>query len=80
MLIDANLLVYAYVRGFAQHDAARTWLDRQLGGRRRVALPWESLLAFIRLLARAGPRRVGAGHGVVGGRSGVGARPDRSAP
>jgi len=48
--IDANLLVYAHVTSYAQHDAARTWLEDQLVRAPRVGLPWVSLLAFVRLV------------------------------
>jgi predicted nucleic acid-binding protein len=30
MLIDANILIYAHVSSFVQHDPARDWLDEQL--------------------------------------------------
>jgi len=50
ILIDANLLVYAHVSGFSQHQRARAWLDEQLGGTAPVGLPWPSLLAFLRLV------------------------------
>jgi toxin-antitoxin system PIN domain toxin len=50
ILVDANLLVYAHVASFPQHDAARNWLDEQLNGTNRVGLPWPSLLAFLRLV------------------------------
>ena len=50
ILVDANLLVYAHVASFPQHNAARTWLDEQLNGTNRVGLPWPSLLAFLRLV------------------------------
>ena len=46
ILIDANLLFYAQVNSFAQHDTARTWLDAQLNGSSPVGLPWHSLLFF----------------------------------
>lgn len=49
ILIDANLLVYAVNPDLPQHAAARNWLDRQLNGTSRVALPWPSLLAFLRV-------------------------------
>jgi uncharacterized protein len=49
ILVDVNLLLYARVDTFAQHDIARRWLDSQLNGHTRVGLPWESLLAFVRL-------------------------------
>ena len=48
--IDANLLVYAHVTSYAQHERARTWLDEQLAGQPRVGLPWPSLLTFVRLV------------------------------
>lgn len=50
ILVDANILVYAHVRSFAQHERAREWLDRKLNGVSPVGLPWESLLAFLRLV------------------------------
>ena len=50
ILVDANLLIYAHVSSFAQHNTARDWLDRQLDGFARVGLPWASVLAFLRLV------------------------------
>ena len=50
ILVDANLLVYAHVTSFSQHDAARIWLDAQLSGSTPVGLPWPSLLGFLRLV------------------------------
>jgi toxin-antitoxin system PIN domain toxin len=50
ILVDANVLVYAHVAGFTQHERARAWLDEQLNGRTRVGLPWPSLLGFLRLV------------------------------
>jgi toxin-antitoxin system PIN domain toxin len=53
ILIDANVLVYAHVTTFPQHDRARQWLDEQLTGPGRVGLPWPVLLAFLRLVTNA---------------------------
>ncbi|MFY9893511.1 MAG: TA system VapC family ribonuclease toxin [Xanthobacteraceae bacterium] len=50
ILIDANILVYAHVSSFAQHNFARDWLDRQLNATAPVGLPWASILAFLRLV------------------------------
>lgn len=50
ILVDANLLVYARVADFDQHDAAREWLDERINGVTGVGLPWPSLLAFVRLV------------------------------
>ena len=50
ILVDANILVYAHVARFPQHQAARDWLDAQLSGGDPVGLPWPSLLAFLRIV------------------------------
>ena len=49
ILVDANLLVYAHVSDFEQHERARVWLDGCLNAGERVGVPWASLLAFMRL-------------------------------
>jgi len=51
ILVDANILIYAHVQGMTQHDRARGWLDEQLNRPARVGLPWQSLLAFVRLVS-----------------------------
>ena len=50
ILIDANILVYACVASVPQHQAALGWLDQKLNGNAVVALPWQSLLSFARLV------------------------------
>ena len=50
ILVDANLLVYAHVRSFPQHEPARDWLDGQLSQGTPVGIPWPSLVAFMRLV------------------------------
>lgn len=49
ILVDANLLVYAHNTDSVHHHDAHQWLDEALSGRPRVAIPWESSLAFVRL-------------------------------
>jgi len=49
MLLDANVLLYALISQFPQHQRASTWLKEQLASRRGVALPWPSMLAFVRI-------------------------------
>ena len=51
ILVDANLLVYAHVCSFPQHDAARAWLDERVNSTAPVGLPWPSLLGFVRLVS-----------------------------
>lgn len=50
ILVDANLLIYAHVESFKQHEVAREWLDGHLNGSIPVGLPWASLLAFLRIV------------------------------
>jgi toxin-antitoxin system PIN domain toxin len=49
ILVDANILIYATDPRSEQYEQARNWLDAQLSGDTRVGLPWESLLAYIRI-------------------------------
>ena len=49
ILVDANILLYAHFSSYGEHGRMREWLDVQLGGATRVGLPWESLLAFMRI-------------------------------
>lgn len=53
ILLDANLLIYAAVESFPQHRPAKVWLDEKLNGFSPVALPWASLLAFVRIVTNA---------------------------
>jgi uncharacterized protein len=50
ILVDANILVYATDPRSEWYERARTWLDGQLSGDTRVGLPWESLLAYMRIV------------------------------
>ena len=50
ILLDANLLVYAHVTQFPQHERARVWLDDRLNGSLPVGFPWPTVVAFLRLV------------------------------
>lgn len=51
-LVDANVLIYAYDGEARHHEAAGAWLAEQLNGLpQSVALPWPSVLAFVRVLS-----------------------------
>ncbi len=49
LLIDANLLIYAYNTESAEHVAAKEWFEDVMSGNEAVALPWQSILAFLRI-------------------------------
>ena len=49
MIVDANILLYAVDRTSHFHDRAASWLTANLNGASRIALPWQSLTAFLRI-------------------------------
>jgi toxin-antitoxin system PIN domain toxin len=49
IMIDANLLLYAYDINSSRHVAARKWLQEAFSTGDPVRLPWVVLLAFLRL-------------------------------
>ncbi len=49
ILIDANLLLYAYDPDSKHHAAARSWLEGTLSGSEPVGIAWTVLLAFLRV-------------------------------
>lgn len=50
-LVDVNVLVCALHGGMPQHAACKAWLDRNLAGHpQSVALPWPTVLGFLRLV------------------------------
>lgn len=48
-LVDANVLLNATNADAREHEAARTWLQAALRGRRSVGFAWSVLLAFLRV-------------------------------
>lgn len=57
ILVDANLLVYAYHSGSPFHDQAKSWLEEVLSGLEPVGFPWSTIHAFLRLTTN--PKIVG---------------------
>lgn len=49
MLVDANILLYAADADSPFHERARSWMESALNGPRRVAIPWVSTAAFLRI-------------------------------
>jgi hypothetical protein len=49
ILVDANLLLYAYHQRAEQHERARAWLEAALSGLEPVGLAWSTILAFLRI-------------------------------
>jgi toxin-antitoxin system PIN domain toxin len=49
ILIDANLLLYAYDSGSEYHRAAADWLAAAFSGPELAGLTWDTILAFLRI-------------------------------
>lgn len=49
MLIDANLLLYAYNPRAADHEGSKRWLEASLSGQSLVRFAWLTLWAFLRI-------------------------------
>jgi len=49
ILVDANLLLYAYYPKAEQHAASREWLEAALAGPRLVRFAWLTLWGFLRI-------------------------------
>ena len=50
IVIDVNLLVYAYDQSMPQHVAALSWFENVLSTAPIVYLPWQSICGFFRIM------------------------------
>ena len=48
-LLDANILLYAYDSDSAHHAICRSWLEAAFNSEEILALPWQTMLAFLRI-------------------------------
>ena len=49
IVVDANLLLYAYDPGSPHHQAARKWIAAAFSGSEIIGLPWQTVGAFLRI-------------------------------
>ncbi len=49
---DTNLLVYAHREQAPQHATAAVWWQGLIEGTEQVALPWEIVISFIRIMTK----------------------------
>jgi toxin-antitoxin system PIN domain toxin len=54
---DANLLIYAVNKSAPLHRQAKSWLEEVLSDAETIGLPWNVVLAFLRITTRQGPLR-----------------------
>ena len=70
ILIDANLLLYAYDPDSPHHDGSRRWLEEVLSGTDLVRFAWITLWAFLRISTNprvfGRPLSAGEAHEAVG--------------
>ena len=50
IVLDANILIYAYDSGSSQHTKARAWVEQTFSGLESVGLPWQTVSAFLRVM------------------------------
>lgn len=49
MLLDANVLLYSVDQQSVHHDRCAAWVETAFNGPRRIALPWQTIGAFVRI-------------------------------
>ena len=50
IVLDANLLLYAYNSRAPNHAQARHWVEEVFSGTEAVGLPWQTVSAFLRII------------------------------
>ena len=53
IVVDANILLYAYNADAPEHATSAAWLERTLAGGGTVGLPWLVIWAFLRISTNA---------------------------
>lgn len=49
IVVDVNLLLYAYDTSSKFHNSAKQWWEQALSGTDLIGLPWNTILAFLRI-------------------------------
>jgi hypothetical protein len=65
---DVNLLLYANIIGFPEHQKARAWWEAALNGDREIGLAAPVLFGFIRIATNPRVPQFGRGQGPFAGR------------
>jgi toxin-antitoxin system PIN domain toxin len=53
IVLDANILLYAYDSASQHHVKARAWVEREFSGMQSIGLPWQTVAAFVRIMTNA---------------------------
>jgi toxin-antitoxin system PIN domain toxin len=51
IVLDANILLYAYDSTAPHHTKAKQWIERVFSSDAAVGLPWQSVWAFLRIVS-----------------------------
>lgn len=57
IVVDANILLYAYDSDSDKHTTARAWVEQVFSDASPVGLPWQTVSAFMRIVTN--PRLTG---------------------
>lgn len=49
IILDVNVLIFAYNEDAPQHQRAREWVERALSGAETIGLPWAVVHGFLRV-------------------------------
>lgn len=50
IILDANVLLYAYDSSSAKHSEARAWVEQVFSGEPAIGIPWQTISAFLRVI------------------------------
>jgi uncharacterized protein len=50
IVLDANILLYAYDNASSKHAKARAWVEDVFSQAEPIALPWQTVGAFLRIM------------------------------
>lgn len=53
IVLDANILLYAYDSASSHHKRARAWIEEIFSEATAVGLPWQSVTAFLRIMTNS---------------------------
>lgn len=50
IVLDANILLYAYDSTSSHHRNARSWVERTFSDGTPIGVPWQTITAFLRIM------------------------------
>jgi toxin-antitoxin system PIN domain toxin len=54
IVLDVNILLYAYDTTNPDHSRACEWIEKAFSGDEQIGLPWQTVTAFVRILTYPG--------------------------